>query len=1133
MRRLLSICLIFALWSCDGNLFKPESTGSGVIRIVIENKTGTEESPPDSLSSATKPTSAAALTELEIRILTSSNSLVTSKTLFPVEGWFEGTIEVKAQNNLKVLCIGKNNGVVERFAIDPDVDVRAGQTTASEIPETHWYTSYVPIINNITPNPSVDGSYNVSWSAVPNATTYVLEEADNVGLAGIGEVYTGAEPMRGFSGMGPATYYYRVRATNIYGIASGWSDIQSVVVSAPETVYTISGIVTGADSVMVDLSGDASGSLMVMNGGTYSFSVSGGGNYTIIPSRRGYQFEPSSSSYSNITSNQTLNFTGTPSATYTISGTVTGADGVLVTLSGDDTGTQVVNSGESYEFIVTHGGTYTVTPSRTNFKFTPTSMTFRDVTSNQVQDFTGEKPTVPVTLTININNSNWGTATPSVGTHTYASGDVVSITAEPAEGYQFVGWEGDVADSTSPTTTVTMSGDMVVTANYEPIPLIQYTFTILVNQAGWGITNPSSGSYMYDVDSVVTIVAEPADYCQFVGWEGDVADPTSPTTTVTMSGDMTVTANFELVKVPAMVPIPNGIFQMGSTSGENNERPVHTVNINVTDFQMSETEITQAQFLHIMGSNPSHFKGDMNRPVEQVSWFEAVRFCNLLSDIAGFQRCYDEATWVCDFTRDGFRLPTEAEWEYACRAGTTTNYCSGDTEYHLASIGWYAGNSNSMTHPVGYKPPNDFGLYDMHGNVWEWTNDWYGPYSNINSTNPTGPPAGPNRISRGGSWFGTPNNARSSYRSGDETYTDEMYPDTGFRIVHGTFKPGYIIFGTISGADRVTVSLSGDAPGTQIVNDGGTYTFPVNAGGNYTVTPEKAGYTFSPPSKTFINVTSNQAQNFLASVISFGGKIAFVSNMDGNDEIYVINVDGSDQIRLTNNSFTDRYPSWSPDGSQIVFMSYRDSNWDIYLMNSDGSNQQRLTTDSANDDGPSWSPDGSQIAFESDRNENYEIHVMSADGSNLTRVTNNSSLDGHTSWSPNGSQIVFMSNRDGNPEIYKMDSDGSNQTRLTNNSAVDYRPFWSPDGSQISFESNRDGDYEIYLMNTDGSNQHNITNNPGGDYFPSWSPDGSQIVFRTNRDGNYEIYVMNADGSNLTRVTNNSEDDRYPSWSPF
>ena len=267
--------------------------------------------------------------------------------------------------------------------------------------------------------------------------------------------------------------------------------------------------------------------------------------------------------------------------------------------------------------------------------------------------------------------------------------------------------------------------------------------------------------------------------------------------------------------------------------------------------------------------------------------------------------------------------------------------------------------------------------------------------------------------------------------------------------------------------------------------------------------------------------------------ISVGGKIAFSSDRDGNDEIYKMNADGSLQERLTNNTAYDSWPSWSPDGSKIAFESNRDGNGEIYVMNSDGSNVQRLTNNTAVDWYPSWSPDGSKIAFVSYRNGNYEIYVMNSDGSGQTNLTNHPNHDESPSWSPDGSKIAFESNRDANQEIYVINTDGSGQTRLTNNGDHDKHPSWSPDGTKIAFSSDRDGttlNYEIYTINPDGSGLIRLTDAIGWDEYPSWSPDGSKITFSSGRDGNSEIYIMNADGTDPINLTKNGSLNTRPVW---
>ncbi len=261
--------------------------------------------------------------------------------------------------------------------------------------------------------------------------------------------------------------------------------------------------------------------------------------------------------------------------------------------------------------------------------------------------------------------------------------------------------------------------------------------------------------------------------------------------------------------------------------------------------------------------------------------------------------------------------------------------------------------------------------------------------------------------------------------------------------------------------------------------------------------------------------------------------MAFVSDRDGNVEIYVMNADGSNPRNLTNNATGDGEPAWSPNGTRIAFHSYRDGNPEVYVMDADGSNPRRLTYNAADDYGPAWSPDGTRIAFRSYRDGNAEVYIMDADGSNLRNLTNNAAYDYDPTWSPDGTRIAFASNRDGNFEVYVMNADGSNPSRLTNNAAYDYEPAWSPDGTRIAFASDRDGNLEVYGMDADGSNPGRLTDNAAHDFDPAWSPDGTMISFVSIRDGDREVYVMDADGSNPRNLTNDAATDVSPAWSPM
>ncbi|MDR1899787.1 MAG: SUMF1/EgtB/PvdO family nonheme iron enzyme [Treponema sp.] len=230
-----------------------------------------------------------------------------------------------------------------------------------------------------------------------------------------------------------------------------------------------------------------------------------------------------------------------------------------------------------------------------------------------------------------------------------------------------------------------------------------------------------------------------------------------------------------------MVRVEGGTFRMGSTNGQDNEKPVHTVT--VKSFSMGKYEVTQKEWVEIMGSNPSKFKGD-TLPVERVSWFDAVEYCNRRSLKEGLTPAYrgsgDSVT--CDFSASGYRLPTEAEWEYAAKGGNkdymTFEYAGSNSP---GGVAWYADNSGNTTHPVGTKQPNSLGLYDMSGNVLEWCWDWYGSYPGSAQTDPAGAASGSYRVLRGGSWVHSAHILRSAIRSNNTPSNRDS--SFGFRLV--------------------------------------------------------------------------------------------------------------------------------------------------------------------------------------------------------------------------------------------------------------------------------------------------------------------------------------------------------------
>jgi formylglycine-generating enzyme required for sulfatase activity len=248
--------------------------------------------------------------------------------------------------------------------------------------------------------------------------------------------------------------------------------------------------------------------------------------------------------------------------------------------------------------------------------------------------------------------------------------------------------------------------------------------------------------------------------------------------------------------------IPGGTFQMGSTVYYAGEQPVHSVTVSA--FYMDTTEVTQADYQALMGVNPSYFS-DSLRPVETVTWFDAVLYCNARSIRDSLDAVYSYTSLTgtpgsgcsafvglaIDTAKSGYRLPTEAEWEYACRAGDMTDYYWGgtsplttaaDTSAMDTNTVW-SHNSGSQTAGVGTKLPNAYGLYDMSGNVWEWCNDWYlsNYYHYVYPVDPTGPETGSCRVFRGGSWVNNDFCQRSPYRGNDVPDYRDYY--TGFRCV--------------------------------------------------------------------------------------------------------------------------------------------------------------------------------------------------------------------------------------------------------------------------------------------------------------------------------------------------------------
>ncbi|HEK85050.1 MAG TPA: Tol-Pal system beta propeller repeat protein TolB [Candidatus Aminicenantes bacterium] len=260
----------------------------------------------------------------------------------------------------------------------------------------------------------------------------------------------------------------------------------------------------------------------------------------------------------------------------------------------------------------------------------------------------------------------------------------------------------------------------------------------------------------------------------------------------------------------------------------------------------------------------------------------------------------------------------------------------------------------------------------------------------------------------------------------------------------------------------------------------------------------------------------------------FTTKIVFVSNRDGNDELYMMDYDGANQTRLTFNKWRDYMPAWSPDQRAIVFTSYRAGNPDLYILYPYKGKMVPVSTKGTNFSG-AFSPDGKKLAFCSTRDGNAEIYVANADGTNIRRITFNSAIDTAPSWSPTGREIAFTSDRTGSPQIYIMDSEGGNVRKVSFGGDYLDSPAWSPDGERIAFVSRVNNFFDIYILNLKTNQITKLTETNARNESPSWSLDGRHLVFSSNLSGSIQIYSIDYDGTNLRCLTSKGE-NKLPNW---
>ena len=376
-----------------------------------------------------------------------------------------------------------------------------------------------------------------------------------------------------------------------------------------------------------------------------------------------------------------------------------------------------------------------------------------------------------------------------------------------------------------------------------------------------------------------------------------------------------------------MVLIPAGTFTMGDGAGRPDETP-HTVS--VSSFYLDRYPVTQELYEKVMGVNPSKHKGKKN-PVERTQWTDAVRFCNKCSELEGLTPCYNLDTWECDFDADGYRLPTEAEWEYACRAGSTGKYCFGDDEAELPKYAWFKPHSQGKPQPVGQKQPNRWGLYDMHGNVWQWCHDWYGEnyYAESPAENPRGPATGKMRVLRGGAWDCTAEKLPLGLPpQGVPRLLRRLLRRRQLRLPAGT--QGRLA--ATSPRRSPPHRKSTRRPSEPSPNRVGERPLPSQSGRQL-----RARSTWP----------ASRERSFSSAIAAARMKI------------WSMHASGKDAKQLTKGTDPDADPRFSPDGKQILYTTLRGGFPEVWLMNRDGSEPKFVTKGSQG----SWSPDGKSIVF--------------------------------------------------------------------------------------------------------------------------------------------------------------------------
>ncbi len=544
-----------------------------------------------------------------------------------------------------------------------------------------------------------------------------------------------------------------------------------------------------------------------------------------------------------------------------------------------------------------------------------------------------------------------------------------------------------------------------------------------------------------------------------------------------------------------MILIIGGQFSMGDASGSADETPHRVI---VDSFFMDKYPVSQQLYEKVASANPSK-RESPTHPVERMQWTEAARFCNMCSELEGLTPCYDLKTWQCDFEAHGYRLPTEAEWEYACRAGSQATYFFGEDVAKLSKYAWCKPHSKGKTWPIGQKTPNAWGLCDMHGNVWQWCNDYYGEsyYADSPTKNPKGPATGEKRVLRGGAWNSTAAACRDAYRFSEfQVFTDACFGSDsyGFRRVRNV-KPA-------------SPKKTQPADDTTTVADKSTNDIS-------TIKSIESDDTAKTLERTIVldgKIDPKRLQ----------GKIVFVSDRGGLLDIWKMNANAQEVLQLTNDEHADADPRFSPSGKRIMYTSMREGFPQVWVMNADGSSPQRITDGSQ----AAWSPDGQSIIFVRDA----QVYIRDLTSGKERRITPEKwRRCGVPAWRPDGKQVAVASRHLAKIGIFLLDPNGTKHEQLKTEDAC-CTPQWSSDGKHILFQTDKG---HIHLFYTSDGMEEQVTFGADIQHDARFSPDGSMFVYSraATEDGPWQLWITDLESDDLDSMQlTNQGSNRLPDW---